>query len=139
MIGEGLFAFFQRDYPKAGAFMIPYWKACLRHVLEQLGEPTTVIKEGGVESNLMLSSLLGKHRATLEQAIPHNYTFAIEAIFDDPLGASRSATDLHMGCSAGATFSLRHAIRPVAYVLPDDHSNAWTVGRSGKGGYERLK
>jgi hypothetical protein len=105
MLAEGLFAFFQRDYPKAGAFVIPYLESCLRYVLEQQGEPSTVIKEGGVESNLMLSSLLGKHRSVLEQVIPNSYTFAIEAIFDDPLGESIRHRFAHGMLSRGHFFT----------------------------------
>lgn len=86
MLGEGFFAFFQREYAKAGSFCLPYLEACLRHVLDQAGEPTTVIKSEGVESNINLSQILNKHREQIERIIPVEYIFAIENLFDHPLG-----------------------------------------------------
>jgi hypothetical protein len=105
MVGEGLFAFFQRDYARAGAFMIPYLESCLRHVLERTGEPSTVLKEGGVESNLMLGTMLSKHRSTLEDVLSPEYVFAIENLFDHPLGEKIRHRHAHGMLSKGHYFS----------------------------------
>lgn len=105
MFGEGLFAFFQREYPKAGAYCIPYLEACLRHVLQQLGEPTTVIKEEGVESNISLSTILSRHRDQIERALPRQYVFAIENLFDHPLGETYRHRFAHGLLSRGHYFN----------------------------------
>lgn len=86
LFARGFMAFFRRDYVLAGMFLVPYLEACLREGLRQAGEPTTVIKEGGTESNLMLSSMLGSSRPSLEKVFSKRIVFTIENIFEHPLG-----------------------------------------------------
>lgn len=105
MFGEGLFAFFQREYSKAATHCLPYLEACLRHVLDQAGEPTTVIKDTGIESNITLSTVLGRFREQIERVLPSEYVFAIENLFGHPLGEKYRHRFAHGLLSRGHYFS----------------------------------
>jgi len=84
LISKALYLGFEGDFVSSIHILTPQIENMVRYHLNQIGVPTTVLDENGIETEIGLSSLV--EIKEVHEIFGENLTFEFEALFCDPYG-----------------------------------------------------